>query len=157
LVRDVFKNLQEFDDFDAFFTELYDLFARAECWRLFEDTVPTLDRLKRRGFRLAVISNWDHRLFSIVEQLGLKEYFETVIASSKIGVAKPGRVIFEAALQAMNSDAKNCLHIGDSFVDDYEGARSVGMQAVLLDRAGKHLNGVTRVRALSELPDVLKA
>ncbi len=71
LVRDVFGNLGEFDHFDAFFHELYDLFARAECWRLFEDTLPVLEELKRRRYRLGIISNWDHRLFSIVEQLGL--------------------------------------------------------------------------------------
>ena len=35
LVRDVFGNLGEFKDFDRFFQELFDLFARAECWRLF--------------------------------------------------------------------------------------------------------------------------
>src|SRR5438552_845124 len=55
LVRDVFGNLGEFDDFDQFFQELYDLFARAECWRLFDDTLPTLEAMKRKGFRMGII------------------------------------------------------------------------------------------------------
>jgi len=91
LVRDVFGNLGEFDDFDGFFQELYDLFARAECWRLFDDTLPTLEKIRAKGYRMGIISNWDHRLFSIVEQLGLSDFFEQVTASSAVGVAKPGR------------------------------------------------------------------
>ena len=94
LVRDVFGNLGAFDNFDAFFHELYDLFARAECWRLFDDTIPVLKTLKEKGFRLGIISNWDHRLFSIVEQLGLAAYFEQVTASSAVGTAKPGQADF---------------------------------------------------------------
>src|SRR6266581_955206 len=58
LVQDVFGNLGAFDNFDAFFQELYDLFARAECWRLFEDTLPVLQQLKVQGLRLGIISNW---------------------------------------------------------------------------------------------------
>jgi putative hydrolase of the HAD superfamily len=140
-----------FRDFDAFFEELYDLFARAECWRLFDDTVPVLDELKKKGFRLAIISNWDHRLFSIVEQLGLAGYFEQVIASSQIGVAKPGKRIFEAALEAMRAAPEDGLHVGDSLEDDYHGAARAGLSAVLLNRHGKPYNGVTRIETLHGL------
>jgi putative hydrolase of the HAD superfamily len=151
LVRDVFGNLGQFKDFDAFFQELYDLFARAECWRLFDDTVPTLQALREKKFRLGIISNWDHRLFSIVEQLGLSSFFETVTASSKVGIAKPGKGIFDAALQSMNADPAHCLHIGDSLEDDYHGASRAGLAAVLLDRHKKAYNDVTSVHTLSDL------
>ena len=138
LVRDVFQNLGAFDDFDLFFKELYDLFARAECWRLFDDTVPVLDAIKRRGLRMGIISNWDHRLFSIVEQLGLSPYFEKITASAEVGVAKPGRQIFEAALTSMGVAATDSLHIGDSLEDDYHGASRVGIKPVFLDRHRKY-------------------
>ena len=126
LVRDLFHNLEAFDDFDAFFTELYDLFAQAECWRLFDDTLAALDALKARGQRLGIISNWDYRLFSIVKQLGLSAYFETVIASSAVGCSKPGAKIFEAGLAAMKATPEDCVHVGDSLGDDYEGAKKSG-------------------------------
>ena len=155
LVRDVFGNLGEFDDFDAFFHELYDLFARAECWRLFDDTVPVLQELSRRGLRLGIISNWDHRLFSIVEQLGLASYFEQVTASSSIGSAKPGKKIFEAALLAMKASPEESLHVGDSLGDDFHGASRAGLSAVLLDRHGKAYNNVTRIKTLHYLPALL--
>jgi putative hydrolase of the HAD superfamily len=156
LVRDVFGNLGQFDDFDVFFQELYDLFARAECWRLFNDAVPALEALKGEGYRLGIISNWDHRLFSIVEQLGLSRYFEQVVASSAVGIAKPGRRIFEAALEAMRAAPGESLHVGDSLEDDYHGASRAGLSAVLLNRDRKAYNGVVRIESLRELPDLLK-
>lgn len=156
LVRDVFGNLGAFHDFDAFFQELYDLFARAECWRLFDDAVPVLERLKRQGLRLAVISNWDHRLFSIVKRLGLSDYFEQVTASSVVGTAKPGKRIFDAALEGMRVSAREALHVGDSLEDDYHGASRAGLKAVLLDRHGKGYNDVVRIDTLHQLADLLE-
>jgi putative hydrolase of the HAD superfamily len=156
-----------FRDFDAFFQELYDLFARAECWRLFDDAVPVLEALKSRGFRLGIISNWDHRLFSIVEQLGLSHYFEQVVASSAVGTAKPGRRIFEAALEAMRAEPNESLHVGDSLEDDYHGARRAGLRAILLLRhplspgAGpgggseSRYNGVVSISTLADLTGLL--
>jgi len=149
------KSFCPFQDFDAFFHELYDLFARAECWRLYDDTIPTLDHLKAKGYRLAIISNWDHRLFSIVDQLGLSGYFEHVTASSVVGVAKPGKKIFEAALASMKTAPGVSVHIGDSFTDDYFGARDSGLHAVLLDRPGKGYNDAVQIRSLQELPALL--
>jgi putative hydrolase of the HAD superfamily len=144
-----------FRDFDAFFLELYDLFARAECWRLFDDALPVLDILRAKGYRLGIISNWDHRLFSIVEQLGLSSYFERVTASSAVGTAKPERRIFEAALEAMRIGAAEGLHVGDSLEDDYHGASRVGIRAVLLDRHTKAYNGIIRINTLHELPELI--
>ena len=155
-VQEVFHNVDAFEDFDVFFTELYDLFARAECWRLFDDTVPALDHLKEAGYRMAILSNWDHRLFGIVEQLGLSNYFETVIASAAVGASKPNRKIFEAALAAMKAAPEACAHVGDSVSDDYEGARAMGLQPVLIDRSARAYNGLTRMTALTQLPGVLQ-
>jgi len=161
-VQEVFHNVDAFDDFDAFFTELYDLFARAECWRLFDDTVPALTRLQKQGLRLAIISNWDHRLFSIVEQLQLTSYFENVTASAAVGSSKPNPRIFEHALQAMKIDPASCIHVGDSVVDDYEGALQLGIKPLLIDRSERAYNGLptgrqapTRLKSLEDITDHL--
>jgi putative hydrolase of the HAD superfamily len=79
-----------------------------------------------------------------------------VIASSAVGTAKPGRRIFEAALEAMGAAASEGLHVGDSLEDDYHGATRAGIRAVLLDRQRKAYNGVIRIETLHELPDLLK-
>jgi len=150
-VQEVFHNVSAFDNFDAFFIELYDLFAQAQCWRLFDDTLPALNHLKAKGYRLGIISNWDHRLFSIVKELGLTAYFETVIASAAVGCSKPGLKIFEAALTAMNVAREHCAHVGDSISDDYEGARQSGLIPILIDRSARAYNGYTRMNSLTEV------
>ena len=158
--RMYFGNLGAFRRFRlAFFRELYDVFARAECWRLFDDTIPLLDDLKGKGYRLGIISNWDHRLFSIVDPVESRPRLaisEKVTASSVVGTAKPGKRIFEAALEAMHAPAEVCLHIGDSLEDDYHGASRAGLKAVLLDRHKKAYNGVVRIDSLRQLPDLLE-
>jgi FMN phosphatase YigB (HAD superfamily) len=61
-VAEVFQPyMAELTDFKAFFDELYEKFASEKAWRLFDDRVPTLDYLKRKGYRLAVVSNRDYR------------------------------------------------------------------------------------------------
>src|SRR5262245_53324686 len=42
------------EDFEAFYRELYETFARGSAWRVFDDVRPTLDDLKSAGFRLGV-------------------------------------------------------------------------------------------------------
>jgi putative hydrolase of the HAD superfamily len=152
LVYDVFaQEMASFKSFGDFFDELYDYFATADCWRLFEDTVPTLDALKQKGFRIGMISNWDHRLMSIVSQLGLTPYFEHIFASSAVGTPKPGLRIFTMAIEAFGIAPDQGLHIGDSLEEDYYGAQRAGLQAVLLDRQRKAYNGVSRVETLRDL------
>ena len=140
---------------DAVLADLHRTFDDPAHFHLFPDALPTLHALREYGYRLGIISNWDHRLFSIVEQLNLTSYFETVTASSAVGVAKPGRGIFTTALAAMKVPAQACLHVGDSFIDDYQGATAAGLRAVLLDRHGKLYNGAVRIDSLRELPALL--
>jgi FMN phosphatase YigB (HAD superfamily) len=45
-------------------------------------------------------------------------------------------MLYELALQRANAISDYTLHIGDSYIHDVLGARSVGMTPVLLDRAG---------------------
>lgn len=154
LVKEVFA-ATPFQDFEAFFGELYELFARPECWRLFDDALPILEELREKNYRLGIISNWDHRLYSIVEGLGIAGFFQEVTASSAVGVPKPGKGIFERALKALQIDPAAALHVGDSIEEDYHGARNAGLRAVLLDRHRKAYNGVIRIETLKELTPLL--
>ena len=79
-------------------------------------------------------------------------YFEQVIASAAVGVAKPEAGIFRQALQAFGVNAAQSLHVGDSLGDDYYGARKAGLQAVLLDRHRKTYNGVVCIQTLHDVP-----
>ncbi len=128
-------------------SELFDRFAHAEAWRVAEGAHEMLVDLKSRGLKLAVISNWDERLPVLLERLGLAGHFDATIVSAQVGVEKPHPKIFETALTALGVASFRALHVGDSRIDDFEGAQSVGMQAMLLAPTGGG-----DLRSLRELP-----
>ena len=144
-------------DFEPWFEDLYRDFGSAAVWAPFEDAVPALEALRARGIRLAVVSNWDRRLHQILEDGGLRPWFEAVIVSSEIGWRKPHPEIFRRALAAMDVGPGQALHVGDSLGDDVEGARAVGIRAALLDRpGGRTADGVPVLRSLLGISDLVR-
>jgi len=113
---------------------VYDEFGRPDRWKVHEDVVPALERLRARGLALGVISNWDRRLTTILEGLGIREYFDTVVSSADVGLRKPDPRIFELACVRVGVSATSAAHVGDHPYADVCGARSVGMHAVLVSR-----------------------
>lgn len=148
--RDAFR-----DRFDLFFGDLYEVFANPATWRLYGDVLPFLDYLGNRGIRRAVVSNWDSRLPELLERLGLAGHFERVICSAEAGFRKPDARIFHAALEALGVQADRAVHIGDSYNDDFAGARGAGLHAVLLDRGDRYDGTTPKVKSLAELAALL--
>ncbi len=63
--------LLQFDDFDAFFDALFQHFATAAPWYLYDDTLPTLERLRSDGHSAGgVVSNFDSRLHRVLSDFG---------------------------------------------------------------------------------------
>ena len=124
----------QFSDFPKFFAELYAHFATAEPWFVYPDVLPALNRWQEQGIELAVISNFDSRLYAVLKALNLAEYFTSVTISTEVGATKPDAQIFTAALQKHNCIYENVLHIGDSFKADYCGAKAAGLNAIWLNR-----------------------
>ncbi|KAL0088577.1 HAD-like domain-containing protein [Phycomyces blakesleeanus] len=123
--------------FDTLFHSLYHRFTSTESYALFQDTLPGLNILRQKGFRMGVISNSDERLTDILKSLELEGYFDFVTLSVDVGHEKPDKDIFEVARRVKgNSDIapENCLHVGDTERKDYYGALNAGWNAVLLDR-----------------------
>jgi putative hydrolase of the HAD superfamily len=126
-----------FSDFPQFFAELYAHFATAEPWFVYPDVLPALNRWQQQGIELAVVSNFDSRIYAVLKTLNLAEYFTSVTISTEVGAAKPDSQIFTAALQKHNGIAEDVLHIGDSFKADYCGAKAAGLKAIWLNREQK--------------------
>ena len=104
-----------------------------------------LEELRRRGLQLAAVSNWDSRLPGVLNGLGLDRHFEVVLVSALEGVEKPSPVIFHRAVERLALTPAECLHVGDSPLDDYRGAESAGIGALLLDRHGLFSDGYRRI------------
>ena len=124
----------QFADFPKFFAELYAHFATAEPWFVYPDVLPALNKWQQQGIELAVVSNFDSRIYAVLKALNLAEYFTSVTISTEVGAAKPDSQIFTAALQKHNGIADNVWHIGDSFKADYCGAKAAGLKAIWLNR-----------------------
>ena len=130
------------EDFNPFFDRLFDYYAKAEAWRVYDDTVPALVKARSAGKRLGVISNFDDRLHPILDQLELSAYFEVIINSSSAGHRKPQAEIFNLACEKMSASPSECLHVGDSYERDYRGAVAAGLQAHHLKRPDETLLSV---------------
>jgi putative hydrolase of the HAD superfamily len=120
-------------------------------------TAETLLALSDRGYRLAVISNADGRVESVLETVGLRSYFEFVLDSEVVGVEKPDPRIFLDGARRMGIEPSRCLYVGDLYPVDYQGATGAGMQAVLVDPLGLHAEVAPTVTSLAELPAYLEA
>ena len=129
LVDEVFCGLTTELPSRTFFDELYERFAQADTWRVFDDVEPTLRALRERGIRLAVLSNWDDRLRPLLEELELGQWFEKVHISLEMGWAKPDERIFEAAAKGLGLAGDEILHVGDSLKEDVKGASNAGWQS----------------------------
>ncbi|MEL6319374.1 MAG: HAD-IA family hydrolase [Cyanobacteria bacterium J06626_14] len=126
--------LDQFNDFDRFFDDLYAYFATEAPWYLYSETIPTLKHWQDKGVTLGVISNFDSRIHRVLDALGLSAFFSSVTISTEVGAAKPDFKIFELALKKHNCSPQSAWHVGDSFKEDYEGAKSVGLRAIWLKR-----------------------
>jgi HAD superfamily hydrolase (TIGR01549 family) len=103
---------------------------------VYPDVVDSLSRLRRARYRMAIVSNWQCGLAHFCAELGIGRFFEHVIASAEVGHEKPDRAIFDEAASRLGVPHHRIVHVGDSLVDDWEGARAAGLHALLLDRAG---------------------
>jgi putative hydrolase of the HAD superfamily len=134
LVDATFQGLVATPPSRTFFPELYDYFADAQAWRVFEDVAPVLRALRERKIKLGVISNWDERLAPLLGRLELSKYFDAVTVSCDVGFAKPSPVIFERAARELALPPGAILHVGDSAAMDVAGARGAGLRATRLRR-----------------------
>jgi putative hydrolase of the HAD superfamily len=104
-------------------------------WRVIRPgTIELLERLKSRGFKLAVISNADGRVANDARRFGLAAHFDVIIDSQVVGVAKPDPRIFQIALERLGVASGEALYAGDIYSIDMIGARAAGIEGRLIDR-----------------------
>ncbi|MEB3827267.1 HAD-IA family hydrolase [Phormidium sp. CCY1219] len=137
IATDTFKRagvFGDFADFSAFFAALYAYFATKDPWFVYPEVRSTLASLRSKHIELGVISNFDSRLYPVLEALDLAEFFSSVTISTQVGAAKPDPHIFATALAKHGCTPEEAWHIGDSYRDDYEGAMKAQMRGIWLQR-----------------------
>jgi putative hydrolase of the HAD superfamily len=143
--------------FEAYFEALFDHFSTEAGWEAYPDVEPELVRLRAAGYITALLTNFDGRVFRLLDRLRLRTLFDSVTLPGLAGKAKPDRAIFQHALDRHGLSASAAVHVGDSMSEDYTAARAAGLQTVLLDRKQRWADteGVVRITSLSELAGAL--
>ncbi len=131
--------IEQFADFDAFFRPMFDHFATAEPWFIYDDVPEILAHWQAAGIQMGVLSNFDSRLYKVLKGLNLEQFFTSVTISTAVGFAKPEAGIFAAALAEYNCAPQTAWHIGDSWDDDVVGAIAAGLHPIWLNRHSQPL------------------
>ena len=134
-------------------TELVAVWEQHDKFTLYEDALPVLAELRRHGLKLGLISNGSRDLDEFVRHHALD--VDCAVGSRDFGRTKPHPDIFRRALALLDVGAEETAMVGDSYEDDIEGARALGIQAFLLDRDGRHPDEPSRLETLLALPAAL--
>jgi len=147
------------DRLDVVAREIYDEWAVCQHFFLYDDVTATLGALAERGVKVGLISNSHRCLASFQQHFELHGLVAAAVSSSEHGYLKPHPSIFESTLTLLGVSAAEAVMVGDSVPHDIDGARRVGMRAVLVHRAPAPAPVVPAdvpvIRDLSELPPLL--
>ena len=117
-------------------TEIEEGWAVSENFELFEDALPALEELRAARLNIGLVSNGIRDLTEFVAHHRLD--VDAIVDSRSHGRVKPHPTIFQAALELLGVAAAEAVMVGDSLEEDVEGARALGMRAILIDREGRH-------------------
>ena len=125
---------------------------------LFDDTLRVLEELRREGYHLGIISNWEAWLPALLEASGIDRYVDTIIVSGICRIEKPDPRVFSLALDQTGFAPDEVTYIGDRPAHDVIPALQASITPILLDRDNRYPEhaGCPRIRSLEQLPAVLE-
>lgn len=108
----------------------------------------------RRAHRLALLSNFDDGPTArrVLAEAGLDHLFEVTVISAEEGIRKPSREIFARACARLGAPPSACLYVGDTFVEDIEGATGAGLSALWISRDEAVPPALGSILDVDELP-----
>ncbi len=111
--------------------EIYQEWAACHHFFLYDDVPDVLRELHARGLKIGLISNSHRCMESFQSHFALEGLFAAAVTSAEHGFMKPHPSIFETALRQVAAEPAESVMVGDSVAHDVEGARRLGMRAVL--------------------------
>ena len=105
-------------------------------WILEEDTLATIQKLKSKKYHLGIFSNAgdDKDVQELIENFGIRSYFDFVLTSAACYYRKPHPRAFEIALAQWSISPEDAVMIGDSLQADIYGAKNLDMQTIWITR-----------------------
>ena len=131
----------------------YGLATRKARW--FPKVKRTLVTLRKRGYKLGLISNTHWRVSQKLRK-EFEDFFDVGTLSYEHGYAKPHPAIFVATLNKLGINANQCLHVGDDPIADIQGAKSIGMKTAFIMRRGAKTDAHMETKQIVELTALLR-
>lgn len=130
-------------------------FDHADCV-IYPDAEKTLVNLKQTGLKLGLISTaYEEDIAAILQRANLDRSFsDVIVGANTLMKEKPHPDVFKYALRKLSVEPEAALFVGDHAKNDYEGARAVGMRALLIQIENQNSESVSGFRRISSLEDV---
>jgi putative hydrolase of the HAD superfamily len=147
IVRHAFADLAISDHERAH--RLADFYRALRATRIFPypGAIETLEALRSRGVRMALLTNGEARnQRRAVVAHGLEQYFDCIVIEGEFGCGKPDERVFRHALKTLDADPARTWMVGDSLEADIAGAHTVGLHAIWIDEKGEGVPADAPVR-----------
>jgi len=144
----------------------------AHLWETTLTKLPHLDEvlteLKRKGFKLGIITNTvtsrEEHVRMALRKIDIEKYFDIIITSVDVGHEKPDERIFLTALRKLRIKPKDAVMVGNRISADIVGGNRMGMKTILFRWNKRYPERITSpeeqptrtIRSLQELPFVLE-
>ncbi len=130
-------------------------------FKLFDDSLATLDRLHAANFRIGLITNGPQEMQRWkIERFDLARHFDVIVIEGEYGRGKPHPEVFRHAMETVGSKPEESWHIGDNLYADIGGAQSAGVHAAWIHRDRLELkedSAHVPDRVIGHLPELLTA
>jgi putative hydrolase of the HAD superfamily len=132
---------------------------RDEEMKLFPGAVETLETLRRRGVRLALITNGDSATQrGKIERFALEAHFDHIQIEGEHGFGKPEERAYHHALATLQASPAETWMVGDNLEWEVAAPQRLGIYAVWHDTAGDGLPADATARPdriIRSLPELL--
>lgn len=105
--------------------------CKIECFNhLHDEILPMFEELKKKGYKVGLISNCYLEEATVIKNSMLWQYFDVACLSCEQGVAKPEEEIFRRCVEQLGVTYEECLYVGDGGSYELETAKKLGMKPV---------------------------
>lgn len=126
--------------------------------QLYPDVKRVLDELQKK-YRLALISD-AQSCYALpeIQAVGLENYFESIVISSRYGFRKPDARLFQQTLDDMKLEPAEVIWVGNDMFRDIYGAQALGIKNIFIDsnQGAKSYQDVAPDYRAQQFIDVLK-
>jgi 2-haloacid dehalogenase len=127
-------------------------------WRAFPEVRASLEELRRRGWKLAILSNTDDDYIAASQvQIGVP--FDEIVVAQEIGSYKPAHRHWEEFFNRTRAPREGHVHVGASLFHDVAPSNELGLRSVWINRLGETATATAQPTRelvnLVELPETL--